>query len=807
MPNLTHLKKAIRAVSKVGKPFTLFVGAVKSCIVIGSNQEDLDEAEKECGKVKEKVKGKCKLVNDEVVFLTKSKPSSSQAKAVKVLAKKAQCPKVSKMEKMSDHEEEDESNEGTSEPSSPKEPANNWAAAKSPQRGSRMSVGSQRGAPGASQLSGSQQGQNAGWSAAKPQAGRAPRVTGKTPRVPAVQAAYQNRVKDLGPLLDAAQQARSSQDPKILENIGAVEKLQRHVQTLVDDGDFAKAIPVLDQIEHRLNTIAAAHSGDVVPSKKAGAAARGTGMIEKELGAHYKGEEKQLGWRHAPEPKPPVLTDDMPEEKKQKLMEIYQKRKEQYDNLPMPEYKEPADSDGTVTKHFNDAERDASALDIKDGKIHDKSGGVIEGAKNKKGKVKDALKQGYVVDPKTGATHLFQEGKAGQEMVFRDGGDIQSQQKFHSSVLAGGNVAGAGEIKIKKGKVQSIDNKSGHYKPETQFLLQTVEHLLKQGAMLEDKLVKPDGTPLKGPEKRLFQDLRSRCELLSKEIQATTERGQGQDVSAQEKKLADHLKVLRKLGWGESNRVRGKVADLTEAGAGKGGLEFKQAQAQEAGTQDFLATGGLSKNKAGELNAEVKTRALNAIKSLNDPRTSVEALEKQLAQFQSDDLESYPAADRANILRIVKQLTEAIAHKRKFAKTLEGNRAAQQEAKDRAKRIKSADVRDEDQLKQAGEDLLQGKKPGKKPKQPTFAPASADDEEPLYPAGNEEFNLEGGEVVEEQLEVQEEEQPLYPTSSGEDLNLEGGEEEELEEEELVPEKKPEEDSNYLQNLDLEGGQG
>ena len=47
------------------------------------------------------------------------------------------------------------------------------------------------------------------------------------------------------------------------------------------------------------------------------------------------------------------------------------------------------------------------------------------------------------------------------------------------AVVAGGDVACAGEIWVTQGTITAISNKSGHYQPETHHLKQMLEHLSK----------------------------------------------------------------------------------------------------------------------------------------------------------------------------------------------------------------------------------------------------------------------------------------------------------------------------------------
>jgi hypothetical protein len=52
--------------------------------------------------------------------------------------------------------------------------------------------------------------------------------------------------------------------------------------------------------------------------------------------------------------------------------------------------------------------------------------------------------------------------------------------RHHSSLLAGEKTAGAGEIKVEKGKLTCISNKSGHYCPTVVHLMQTLYLLQKR---------------------------------------------------------------------------------------------------------------------------------------------------------------------------------------------------------------------------------------------------------------------------------------------------------------------------------------
>ena len=63
-------------------------------------------------------------------------------------------------------------------------------------------------------------------------------------------------------------------------------------------------------------------------------------------------------------------------------------------------------------------------------------------------------------------------------------GEHRIQRFHHTSFLAGGEVRAAGEVKIQKGKLLEITNKSGHYKPTEEHTLALLDHLASNGVPL-----------------------------------------------------------------------------------------------------------------------------------------------------------------------------------------------------------------------------------------------------------------------------------------------------------------------------------
>jgi len=198
-------------------------------------------------------------------------------------------------------------------------------------------------------------------------------------------------------------------------------------------------------------------------------------MVGKAKGKRYEGEEKELGWR-----------------------------KEAW-NSPAPKSSKHA-----VTRYeTTEEERKASSKDV------DEQGRLVAHRdRGEDGKPLDGGQEhpiaddthGYVMDPKTGKMHTFNTQE--YELVFRDGHVervvatnkarieklkskhgpvVQQRLPHHTTPLAGADVAGAGEIKTLDGHIREISDQSGHYKPGEVQTKQTVEHLNKQGALVDER--------------------------------------------------------------------------------------------------------------------------------------------------------------------------------------------------------------------------------------------------------------------------------------------------------------------------------
>jgi hypothetical protein len=77
----------------------------------------------------------------------------------------------------------------------------------------------------------------------------------------------------------------------------------------------------------------------------------------------------------------------------------------------------------------------------------------------------------------------------------------------HSSFFAGGNVAGAGEMKVDHGSIKSITNKSGHYQPTAEEMIQVFRELQSRGISLDGmEYIAVGSTPYPGGAAKFVKD-------------------------------------------------------------------------------------------------------------------------------------------------------------------------------------------------------------------------------------------------------------------------------------------------------------
>lgn len=121
----------------------------------------------------------------------------------------------------------------------------------------------------------------------------------------------------------------------------------------------------------------------------------------------------------------------------------------------------------TSVTYLNAEQRQQFKLTVKDGKIFDA--------------------EGKPFDTRNGKTACFGGGAGKAIFVMDHDGNLYASNyhapgKFHhSSFLAGQPVAGAGEITVHNGEIQSLTRNSGHYRPSAAQLEQVAHNLSSQG--------------------------------------------------------------------------------------------------------------------------------------------------------------------------------------------------------------------------------------------------------------------------------------------------------------------------------------
>jgi hypothetical protein len=94
----------------------------------------------------------------------------------------------------------------------------------------------------------------------------------------------------------------------------------------------------------------------------------------------------------------------------------------------------------------------------------------------------------------TSESVTFNKGKGWEIYVMSPTGEIHmASQKIgkyqHSSLLAGAPTAAAGQIRVVNGKIEWLDNKSGHYKPGPKQVVQILHQLEKAGVSMDFRLI------------------------------------------------------------------------------------------------------------------------------------------------------------------------------------------------------------------------------------------------------------------------------------------------------------------------------
>lgn len=120
---------------------------------------------------------------------------------------------------------------------------------------------------------------------------------------------------------------------------------------------------------------------------------------------------------------------------------------------------------GSQVKYLTESERAAYKLEFRNGKIYDANGQLFD----------------------TGNAATAHSGDGRAIFVMDENGNFfaskhQAVGEFHHSSLAAGQpVAAAGELRVEQGVLQVISDKSGHYKPSSEFTRQALDSLNQNG--------------------------------------------------------------------------------------------------------------------------------------------------------------------------------------------------------------------------------------------------------------------------------------------------------------------------------------
>jgi hypothetical protein len=136
--------------------------------------------------------------------------------------------------------------------------------------------------------------------------------------------------------------------------------------------------------------------------------------------------------------------------------------------------------------------------------------------------------------------------------------------------LAGQAVAGAGHIKTSKGRIISLDDASGHYKPDAEMTLQVVRELSAQGATKDTTMVDANGDPvdpvdynvalerLNKAKPLLLQYEAKRKELSARLLKGENlSEGERQQIQTEIDQFADKFEKLSGAVQDEADLIRG----------------------------------------------------------------------------------------------------------------------------------------------------------------------------------------------------------------------------------------------------------
>jgi len=407
-----------------------------------------------------------------------------------------------------------------------------------------------------------------------------------------------------------------SANPKVVE-------LLRHRQEFVSqrealDEDNPQDVPKVAQINDKLRQI------DGVLAKlgvDAATAAPGKPLKTKELGANYKDEDKKFGWRADQL----TTVSDGAKSRRPATAEDIEKAREKTH---------------LTTRYDTEADKAKSHVEFDQGAARRTSGARL-----------DDGEKGFVMDPATGKLHTFESDKV--EQVAPDKKTIT----HHSTPLAGKAVAGAGHIKTSEGRIVSLDDASGHYKPDAEMTLQVVRELSAHGATLDTKMVDENGKPVKEEdynaavaELKRYAPAMLECEKQRKALSARLlkekdlSEGERQKILTQIDQFAKKFEKLSDAVRAETDLIRGHGPanrPLKVELQGKEGLskeEFATVQGNVGKINELLRK--KLKLDYDLIDASEKKSTLESLPALNlliGEKTKLELTSQQFEQTQGNE--------------------------------------------------------------------------------------------------------------------------------------------------------------------------
>ena len=286
--------------------------------------------------------------------------------------------------------------------------------------------------------------------------------------------------------------------------------------------------------------------------------------------------------------------------------------------------KERAEGTHRVTQMYTDEEVAQNKVYVSDkGKLEREdgerlSGEMIYSVQAESGEMVTGEENAFrLIDTKTGNVFPSDMRFLDAEKFARNSkGAYRFENLHHSSLAQGGDVRGAGVIKVSHGEINSISNTSGHYKPRFEHLLQVVEGLISSGALLQQDIVDHEGRSAKESHPKayeLYKKLQPRVEALGQDkarIGEIVQQLSGGEVAEEDAKslggeldrltrgadlVTKGLEALRKMGIGASNRLKDVEVTLNYASETSNGAEFVTSKATDKMKLSELVMGQGSK--------------------------------------------------------------------------------------------------------------------------------------------------------------------------------------------------------------------